>query len=466
MNILFRVKSISQDKVFLRKIIAITIPIALQNFLNTTLNFIDTLMIGTLGETTIAAVGLANKVFFVFSLLLFGICSGSGVLTAQYWGKRETKNIRRVLGISLILALLSSLLFTFPSILLPNRVMGILTNSSEAIRIGAVYLAIVAISYPFTAVTNAYVTLLRGVNQVFIPVIISTIAILTNVVLNYILIFGKFGFPELGVAGAAIATLIARIVETSSLLIIIYAKKGPAAAGIREMLDFNRNFMGKFFHTVSPVILNEFMWGLGVTMYALVYGRMGDASMAAVTVSQTVEQIMQVIFISISGATAVILGNELGANQLEDADNHAKNFIFIQISLSIVVGILFFFIRDPIISLFYVSNEVTGYIRLCFLVYILYMPFKMFNTMNVVGILRSGGDTRAALFIDVSGVWFMGIPMAVLGGLILHLPIYIVYAMVFIEEVYKFILGIIRYRKKKWLRNIISTDSIGLNTAD
>lgn len=459
MNILFRVKNILQDKVFLRKIIAITIPIALQNFLNTTLNFIDTLMIGTLGETTIAAVGLANKVFFVFSLLLFGICSGSGVLTAQYWGRREEENIKKVLGISLILSILASLLFTFPSMLNPEGVMGILTNSNDARKIGAIYLAIVALSYPFTAITNAYVTLLRGVNQVFIPVIISTIAILTNVVLNYILIFGKFGFPELGVAGAAIATLIARIVETSSLLIITYARKGPAAAKIKEMFDFNRNFIGKFFHTVSPVIINEFMWGLGVTMYALVYGRMGDASMAAVTVSQTVEQTVQVIFISISGATAVILGNELGANQLEDADSHAKNFIFIQIILSILVGILFFLVRDPIISLFYVSNEVAGYIRFCFLVYILYMPFKMFNTMNVVGILRSGGDTRAALFIDVSGVWFIGIPMAVLGGLILHLPIYMVYAMVFVEEVYKFIIGIIRYRKKKWLRNIISTES-------
>ncbi|WP_097015409.1 MATE family efflux transporter [Anaerocolumna aminovalerica] len=460
MDILYRIKNISQDKTFLRKIVAITIPIAIQNFLNTTLNFIDTLMIGTLGETTIAAVGLANKVFFVFSLLLFGICSGSGVLTAQYWGKREGENIRKVLGISLILAILASLIFTIPGIIIPNGVMTILTNSDEAIRIGAVYLAIVAISYPFTAITNAYVTLLRGVNQVLIPVVISTIAILTNVVLNYILIFGKFGFPELGVAGAAIATLIARIVETSSLLIIVYIKKGPAAAKISEMLNFNRNFLGKFFHTVSPVIINEFMWGLGVTMYALVYGRMGDASMAAVTVSQTVEQIMQVIFISISGATAVILGNELGANKLEDADNHAKNFIFIQITLSILVGILFFFIRDPIISLFYVSDEVAGYIRLCFLVYILYMPFKMFNTMNVVGILRSGGDTKAALFIDVSGVWFIGIPMAVIGGLLLHLPIFVVYALVFMEEIYKSILGIIRYRKKKWLRNIISTDSL------
>ncbi len=460
MNILFRVKNISQDKAFLRKIIAITIPIALQNFLNTTLNFIDTLMIGTLGETTIAAVGLANKVFFVFSLLLFGICSGSGVLTAQYWGKREMENIKKVLGASLILSLLASFFFAIPSMINPTGVMSILTNSNESIRIGAIYLAIVALSYPFTSITNAYVTLLRGVNQVLIPVVISTIAILTNVVLNYVLIFGKFGFPELGVAGAAIATVIARVVETSSLLIIIYAQKGPAAAKIREMIDFNRKFIGQFFHTVSPVIANEFMWGLGVTMYSLVYGRMGDASMAAVTVSQTVEQIMQVIFISISGATAVILGNELGANQLEDADNHAKNFIFIQITLSILVGILFFLVRDPIISLFYVSNEVAGYIRLCFLVYILYMPFKMFNTMNVVGILRSGGDTRAALFIDVSGVWFIGIPMAVLGGLILHLPIYIVYAMVFVEEVYKCIIGIIRYRKKKWLRNIISSECI------
>lgn len=458
MSLIKRLHIIAKDKAFVNKTIRITVPIAMQGFLNTALNFADTLMIGKLGETTIAAVGLANKVFFVFTLLIFGIVSGSGILTAQYWGKREIANIRKVLGISLILVLGGSLLFLIPAMLRPELIMRIFTTSSETIRIGAIYLAIIAISYPFTAITNAYISLLRGINEVKAPVIISTIAIFVNIILNYILIFGKLGFPVLGVAGAAIATVIARIVECGALLFVVYWEKGPAAAKFRELLAFDKSFINKFFSTTLPVIANEFMWGLGVTMYSLVYGRMGDGAVAAITVTQTVEQIFIVIFMSISNGSAVILGNEMGAGHLEDADEHAKNLITIQVLLSFVAGLLAFFIRQPIIRLFSVTGEVEQFINFCFIVFILYLPFKMFNFINIVGILRSGGDTKACLFLDVSGVWFIGIPMAYLGGMVLHLPIYWVYAMVLTEEVYKFILGYIRYRKKKWLRNLVATE--------
>ncbi|MDF2952605.1 MAG: mate efflux family protein [Anaerocolumna sp.] len=458
MSLIKRLHIIAKDKAFVNKTIRITVPIAMQGFLNTALNFADTLMIGKLGETTIAAVGLANKVFFVFTLLIFGIVSGSGILTAQYWGKREIANIRKVLGISLILVLGGSLLFLIPAMIRPELIMRIFTTSSETIRIGAIYLAIIAISYPFTAITNAYISLLRGINEVKAPVIISTIAIFVNIILNYILIFGKLGFPVLGVAGAAIATVIARIVECGALLFVVYWEKGPAAAKFRELLAFDKSFINKFFSTALPVIANEFMWGLGVTMYSLVYGRMGDGAVAAITVTQTVEQIFIVIFMSISNGSAVILGNEMGAGHLEDADEHAKNLITIQVLLSFAAGILAFFIRQPIIRLFSVSGEVEQFINFCFIVFILYLPFKMFNFINIVGILRSGGDTKACLFLDVSGVWFIGIPMAYIGGMVLHLPIYWVYAMVLTEEVYKFILGYIRYRKKKWLRNLVATE--------
>jgi putative MATE family efflux protein len=451
-------KFIWQDKPFMKKTIAIAVPIALQSLLNTSLNFVDTLMIGRLGESAIAAVGLANKEFFVFSLFVFGIVSGSGVLTAQYWGKRDLPNIRKVLGISLLLSLFAAFLFLIPSIINPESVMGIFTNEKDTIMIGAEYLAIVAISYPFTAITNAYVGLLRGVNQVKAPVIITSISICVNVAFNYVLIFGKFGFPELGVAGAAIATLIARIVETSSLLIIVYWNKGPAAAKIKELFSFSKAFLHKYFGTVTPVIINEFMWGLGVTLYSLAYGRMGKSAVAAITITQTVEQIMQVVFMGISNATAVILGNEMGAGHLKDAEEHSKNLIVLQYLLAFVVAIIGFLSTDGIISLFVVSETVAHSFKLCFWIFILYMPFKMFNYINVVGILRSGGDTKACLFLDCTGVWLIGIPMAFIGGLFLHLPIYIVYAMVMIEEVYKFVLGIIRYRQKKWLRNIVSTD--------
>jgi len=448
-------KNIAQDKKFIRKTIAITIPIALQALLNTSLNLVDTVMIGSLGQKSIAAVGLANKVFFVFTLLLFGIVSGSSILTAQYFGKRDIKNIRKVLGMSLSMGLIGSLIFVIPSLICPEVVMSIFTPNEGTIKIGAAYLAIVAISYPLTAITNVYVALLRGVNQVKAPVIITLISILIKVVLNYILIFGHLGMPALGVQGEAIATLIARTVECTCILSIVYFQKGPAAAKLKELFAFDKIFVKLYFVTVSPVIINEFMWGLGVTMYSMVYGRMGDEAVAAITITQIVEQIITVIFQGISAATAVILGNELGANKLEEAKTHAKYFIILQFISALIMMMICFVIRNPLINLFNVSDTVGANISNCLIVFIIYLPFKVFNWVNIVGILRSGGDTKVALMLDISGVWCVGIPLAYLGGILLQVPIYLVYAMVALEEVYKFILGFRRYKQKVWLKNLV-----------
>lgn len=455
MNIIQLYRNMLDDKKFIKRAIAIAIPITFQLLLNTTLNFIDILMIGSLGETTIAAVGLANKVFFVFSLLLFGICSGSSILTSQYFGKKDIKSIRKVLGISLIIGLIGSIFFVIPGIFCPKLVMNIFTPSTSTIAIGASYLAIVAISYPLTSITNVYTSVLRSVNEVRLPVMISIFSIFINIVLNYTFIFGHFGFPALGVQGAALGTLIARIIECLSILTIIYINNGPAAAKIKELIDFDREFTKKFFITVTPVIINEFMWGLGVTMYSLVYGRMGDGAVASITITQNVEQIITVMFQGIGAATAVILGNELGANKLEKAEIHAKYLIIMQLGLSLVMGVVCFLIKMPLIRLFSVSDSVALDISKCLIVFIIYLPFKMFNLVNIVGVLRSGGDTKAALLLDVTGVWMIGIPFAFLGGIYLGAPIYIVYAMVMFEEIYKFILGTRRYRQKKWLRNIV-----------
>ena len=448
-------KNIGKDKKFLRKAMAITIPITLQALLNTSLNLVDNVMIGSLGQSSIAAVGLANKVFFVFTLLLFGIVSGSSILTAQYFGKNDVKNIRKVLGMSLIIGLIGSIIFVIPSLICPEIVMSIFTPNENTIKIGASYLAIAAISYPLTAITNVYIALLRGVNQVKAPVVVTLISIIIKVILNYILIFGHFGIPALGVRGEAIATIIARVFECTCILSMVYLENGPAAAKFKELISINKNFVKLYFSTVSPVIINEFMWGLGVTIYSLVYGRMGDAAVAAVTISQTVEQIVTVIFQGISAATAVILGNELGANKLEDAKTHSKYFIILQFIFALLMGLVCFFIRNPLISLFNVSEMVGADISKCLIFFILYLPFKSFNWVNIVGILRSGGDTKAALTLDITGVWCVGIPLAYLGGILLGLPIYVVYAMVAFEEVYKFIFGFRRYKQKIWLRNLV-----------
>ncbi|NFT92494.1 MATE family efflux transporter [Clostridium botulinum] len=455
MTITKQLTNIVEDKVFLRKTIAIAIPVTIQALLNTTLNLIDTMMIGQLGETTIAAVGLANKVFFVFTLLLFGIVSGSSILTAQYWGKKDIKNIRKVLGISLIIGLFGAIIFVVPSLVCPKIVMRIFTPNESTIGIGVAYLSIVALSYPLTAITNAYISLLRAVNEVKAPVVISLFSILINAILNYTLIFGHFGFPALGVQGAAIGTLIARIIECISVLSIVYLKNGPAAARLKELVAFDKTFIKMFFITVSPVIANEFMWGLGVTIYSLVYGRMGDGAVAAITITQTVEQIAVVIFQGISAATAVILGNELGANKLKKADIHAKYLLILQFIATLVIGVICILTRWPLIHLFTVTEAVAVDISKCLIVFVLYLPFKMFNLVNITGVLRSGGDTKSGLILDTTGVWLIGIPLAYLGGIFLSLPIYWVYVLVLAEEIYKFVLSFKRYKQKKWLKNIV-----------
>lgn len=452
--IIKQIRSLKNDRGFFKKVITISIPIVVQQLLNNVLSLVDTLMIGQLGESTIAAVGLANKVFFVYSLLTFGICSGAGVLQSQFWGKKDIRSIQRVQGIALLLCFAAAAFFTIAAIAAPEAVMRIFTNSQSAISIGASYLKIVAWSYLPTAVTLVFVSTMRSCGRVKAPVVISTVAIISNVFLNYVLIFGKFGFPRLDAPGAAIATTIARIIECAALLLIVYATKSPAAASPRALFGF-KTVASLFFKTATPVIFNEFMWGLGVTIYSLVYGRMGDSATAAITVTQSIEQVAQVVFMGLASATAIILGNELGAGKLEDAKRHSGNFIFLQCIFSVLTMLVFAFVRGGLIRLFGLSGEVAQLANLCFIVFMLYLIPKNFNLVNIVGVLRSGGDTKAALLLDCTGVWLIGIPMAFLGGMLLKQPIYTVYAMVLVEEIYKMVLGMIRYLSGKWCRNIV-----------
>ncbi len=445
-----------RDRNFLKKTVMIALPVAMQGMLNTVVNLVDNLMIGSLGSTAIASVGLANKVFFVFSLLVFGVNSGSGVLAAQFWGNKDVKNIRKVLGLALALAVTGSVVFMVPACVKPRLLMRIFTTSEASISMGAAYLAVAAFSYPCTAVTNTYVAMLRAVNRVKEPVMISCAAIVTNVCFNYILIFGKLGAPAMGVTGAALATLIARVVEVVLIFSVVYLGKTPLACGLKELFGWSRAFLKKFFITALPVIINEFIWGLGTTIYSMAYGRMGDDEVAAITIATTIQDMVVVLFQGLSAATAVILGNEMGAGQLKRAEVYGKYFFILQFLVTAVTALLCVSLRWKFIALYQpgISDGVAEAVSRCIMVFAIFAPFRMFNYVNVVGVLRSGGDTAMCLFIDTSGVWFIGIPLAFIGGLILKQPIHIVYGMVTLEEVYKAVIGYIRYRQKKWLRNL------------
>ena len=453
-GIFYDVKMMARDGIFLKKAVRIALPVAMQGMLNTIVNLVDTMMIGALGATAIAAVGLANKVFFVFTLLVFGIVSGSGVLAAQYWGNGDIKNIKKVVGLALTLAVAASIAFLVPAVVCPEAVMRIFTASEDAIQVGAGYLTIVALSYPATAVSNTFVAMLRATGRVKAPVVISSCTIFINIFFNYTFIYGNFGAPAMGAAGAALATLMARLAEALSIILVVYLGKAPVAARFKEMFGYSREFLVRFFSTTSPVIANEFIWGLGTTLYSLAYGRMGNDAVAAITIATTIQDIVTVLFQGLSAATAVIMGNEMGAGKLKRAERYAKNFLILQFIVTILGALFCVAIRWQIIGVYNITPEIAESVSRCIIVFALFMPFKMFNYVMVVGILRSGGDTKMCLLLDCSGVWMIGVPMAFLGGLFFGFPIHIVYAMVMLEEVYKAVFGYWRYRQKKWLRNL------------
>ncbi|MCQ2402054.1 MAG: MATE family efflux transporter [Lachnospiraceae bacterium] len=443
-----------KDKEFLSHAFSIILPVALQLLITTVTNMVDTMMIGSLGTATISAVGLANKFFFVFALLMFGINSGSGVLNAQFFGNRDFYHIRKTFGLCAIIALVAASGFLSFAFFNPAGVMHIFTDSEEATEIGCRYLKTVCFTYPLFGLTTLLVMVLRSMKKVRVPVVTSLISVTINIFLNYTLIFGHFGAPALGVRGAALATIIARAVELSALIFYAFVKNRELRGRLSDFIGWEKSFLKSFVRNSVPVIANELFWGLGTTLYFVAYGHMGDAAVAAVTISATFTDILCTVGNGMSSATSVILGNEMGAGNLEKADDYGKKLIALAVMLSVVCGTIFLILRGPLLNLYDVAPEVRANAKTCMTIFTMYIPPIYVNLVIVVGILRAGGDTRMCFLIDTSGVWLLAVPIAFLGSLVWHLPITVVYAMVTFEEVYKCTMALLRYRKKKWLKNL------------
>ncbi|WP_352418346.1 MATE family efflux transporter [Proteiniborus sp.] len=445
-----------KDKDFYKKLTNIALPITLQNLIMSSVNMVDTLMITQLGDANIAAVGLANQVFFFFSLILFGVNSGSSIFVAQFWGKKDVKNIRRILGLALLICGTISIIFTIGALFVPELLMRIFTDEKDVVEIGVQYLRVIAISYLATAVSFTFNTALRSVGQAKVPMFVSMVALVINTVFNYFLIFGKFGFPEMGAAGAALATLIARVVEMILILYITYNTRNALAAKLHELIDISKDFVVKYFKTAAPVIINEFFWSLGTVMYSVAYARIGKEATSAVQIANTIQNIFLVLSRGMSNACAVMIGNEIGAGNKEKSIAYARTFIIIGPALGIILGVILFTSTPLIMTLFNnVSAQVYDYTTKILMVISITMSIKIINGLLVVGIFRSGGDTRFSMFLEMGSVWLVGVPMAFFGALVLKVPVYWVLALVSLEEVVKAAIGIPRLLSNKWVRNVV-----------
>ncbi|WP_319757381.1 MATE family efflux transporter [uncultured Sphaerochaeta sp.] len=450
-------KTISERRDFFQKMVTIALPVVFQSLLTNSLSFVDTLMIGQLGESSIAAVALGNQMFFLISVLFFGVCSGSAIFLSQYWGAKNETNIQRVLGLSFSLAGASALLFALASLFIPRQIMHIFTTEAEVVNQGIAYLRIVGISYLFTAISQVLATALRVIGYAKIPLQVALFSLTLNAGGNYLLIFGIGPFPELGVAGAATATTISRLVEVIALLWIVYHRHPVIAIRSREAFRWNKTFLLHIIPTSMPVIINEFFWALGMATYKVAYSKMGIEAIASINVAESVGNLFFVLMMGISNATLIMIGVKIGEKQRLLALLYARRFITTALLVGLTMGIFEFLFAPLFTSFFNISDRVRELAIYCLSINAALLPIKSINMVIIVGILRSGGDTKYSMFAEMFGVWAVGVPLAFIGVFLLHLNTWQLYLLLGMEEVTKLFIGLYRIKREAWINDLTAT---------
>ncbi len=440
--------------VFYKNVMALIIPIALQNLINVGVTAADVIMLGRVGEKVLSGASLAGQVQFIMTLLFAGITSGANVLTAQYWGKKDTTSIEKVLGIGLLIGTVTAAIFSGLALLIPEGLMKIYSSDPEVIAQGIKYLQIVGISYIFMAVTQVYLNIMRSIERVMISTGIYSISLLINVGLNWLLIFGNLGAPKMGIRGAALATLTARISEMLMAMLYAHFRNHVVKIRFSYILHPDAALMKDYLTYSLPVVLNEVMWGIGSSANTAIIGHLGSPAVAANSVAQMAKQLAQVVTLGVANATAIYLGKTIGEHKIELARSYSKRFIWLSIGLG-VLGAAIILCAIPLArSGLALSDEAKNYLGFMFFVMAYFTIAQSYNGTMIIGVFRSGGDTRFGLFMDVSTMWGFSIILGALAAFVFHAPVKVVYAILMCDELIKVPMGTLRYKQYKWLRDV------------
>lgn len=437
-------------KGFYSSLIAIAVPIMLQNLLQNFVNMLDTIMIGRLGSVEIAAVGLGNQVFFVLNMILFGITSGGGVFIAQFWGKKEIPGIKKSLGIILTLSVIVSAIFTVLCLTIPYRIIRLYSPDMEVIKTGGEYLRLVSLSYIITAVTFAYTQAFRCTEKVKLPLVCTILSMVINAVANYLLIF----IVGWGVKGAAVATVFSRLVEVVVILSWSYGHKYEACGKLKDLLNFDWSFMGKFVKVAIPVILNETLWGLGITVTNGIYAHAGTDAITAVNITGTISQLTWVFCMGFGNGMSVIVGKKIGEGEIELATGYAKRSLWFMPAVGAVVGIFLWPLSYTLPVFFNVSPEIIRTAKQMLIVLMFSYPFNSLCMNWIVGVCRAGGDTVFSALAEMGTMWLYAVPVGLLSAFVFNLPIIWIYICISSENIIKATIGLIRVLSGKWLHDV------------
>lgn len=448
------IEKVLKKNSYLSAMLGIAIPISIQSLFQASLSIVDQVMVGQLGGDAIAAVGLGSRYPSIFIITLNAIGASTSIMISQFWGKKDKDNIGRSFGGNLFFGLTITLIFLLTSLLIPTEILECYTNDPEIIKLGSEYLKVIAVGYVPILLITMYSSILRSTDHVKLPMFAGIFGIVMNTLLNYILIFGKLGFSGMGMQGTAYATTITRYLEALILFGCVYFKKYPGAFKIKEISNISLEFAKKIMIITTPILINEFFWAFGETMYSIIYGRIGTTEVAAMTLTFPLQNLSIGLFSGVSVAAGIMIGNKLGKDKNNEAFSYSRKFVHLGIVGAVMFGVILIIFSKVYAAIFNVSNDLKDCTIKLIVMFAVVLWIKVSNMIIGGGILRSGGQTKYTLYLDMFGTWGIGVPIGFVSAFIFKLPIEWVYLLLSSEEFIRLIIGLKLMYSRKWMVNI------------
>ncbi len=443
-----------RDKDFYRKILTIAIPITLQSLITFAINVMDTIMVGSLGEISLSAVSISGQVFFILTVLCFGISGGGAVLTSQFWGKKDRESISKTISIIIKLGAFFGVLIMILSLTIPSTLLGFYTNDTSVISEGVPYLRLASLVYPFFSILTVTAILFRTVGTIKISVMANCVAFILNVFFNWVFIFGKLGAPAMGLTGAAVGTIIARTVEFSILMVYLFCIDKKIKFTFKDLLSFDRGIFRKYLQSGVNVLISDAILVAGLTSLTMILGRLGPEMIAANSICSVVIQLSTILISGIGNSGLVIIGNTIGAGEKELALKQSKTFLFLSIVVGIIAALIIMLTKHFAVDFYNVTAETKeiayGLMNGASFIILFQVP----STVLTKGILRGGGDTKFLVFADVTFLWVLSIPLGILAAFVFKFPPALIYICLKFDEIIKAIWCTIRMNGDKWIRDV------------
>ena len=438
---------------FFRIVFTIALPIAFQNFLSTTASMVDTIMIGSQGELSVAAVGICSQISSLFFSCYFGFASGGLLFFSQYWGARNEKGINRAFGLALTCMLVISLLFGGTAVANPEFILGIYTDKETIIAIGAPYIRIVGFAYPLQVIAMIISFLMRSTERVKPPLISSILALITNFALNWILIYGRFGMPRMGAAGAAVGTLVSGIVNIVVLFIFLIRDKSTITLRLRDMFSWRDGFLKEYMGKCLPIILNELFYGIGQMLINIVIGHQSESAIAAMAAFRVLEGFVFAFFGGLADASSVVVGKEVGSGHLMSGYQYVKKFAVLCPAITFCICTIGLLLNGPLLSLFGLGAEAMFFGKYMILIYLAAGTVRTCNyIMN--SCYRAGGEAVFGTLLEIICLFTVSVPATWAAGMIWHLPFLAVFSFLYTDELIRLVFELWYTISGKWIKPV------------